>query len=142
MLAQLGQLAVDERPRRRRHDDLAAVAGSGDPRGPVQLPPGVALAGQLQLARVQAHPHLDLARRERLLTLRRSGQRLDRIGKGIQERVPLCVHLDAAVSGKGGAQKPAVLRERVDVPGLAQLLDQPGRPLDVREQQRDVPARK
>ena len=98
-----------------RHDDLAAVARSGDPRGPVELAPGVALAGQLQLARVQAHPHLDRARRERLLTLRRSSQRLDRIGEGIQKRVPLCVDLDAAVSGEGGAQEPAVLRERVDV---------------------------
>ena len=58
VLAQLGQLAVDERPRRRRHDDLAAVAGSGDPSGLVQLAPGVALAGQLQLTGVQAHPHL------------------------------------------------------------------------------------
>ena len=99
------------------------MARRGDPRGPVQLPPRVALAGQLQLARVQAHPHLDLAGRERILSLRRSGQRLDRIGKGKQERVPLCVDLDAAVRGKGGTQKPAVLRERIDVAGLAQLLD-------------------
>ena len=80
--------------------------------------------------------------RERILSLRRSGQRLDRIGKGEQERVPLRVDLNAAVRGKGGTQKPAVLRERIDVAGLAQLLDQPGRPLDVGEQQRDVPARK
>ena len=141
VLAQLGQLAVDERPRRRRHDDLSAVAGRGDPSGLVQLAPGVALAGQLQLTGVQAHPHLDGAWRERLLTLSSSSQRLDRIGKGIQKRVPLRVDLDAAVSGEGGAQKPAVLRERLDVAGLAQLLDQPRRALDVREQQSDVSGR-
>ena len=113
VLAELGQLAVDERPRRRRHDDLAAVARGGDAGGPVELPPGVALAGQPQLAGVQAHPHLDRRRRERLLTLRRSGQRLDRIGEGEQERVSLRIDLDAAVRGEGGAQKPAVLGERV-----------------------------
>ena len=46
VLTQLGQVAVDERPRRRRQDDLTTVARRGDPRGPVQLPPRVALAGQ------------------------------------------------------------------------------------------------
>ena len=141
VLAELGQLAVDERPRRCRHDDLAAVARSGDPGGPVQLAPGVTLAGQLQHTGVHAHPHFDGAWRERLLTLSSSSQRLDRIGKGIQKRVPLCVDLDAAVSGEGGAQEPAVLGERVDVAVLAQLLDQPRRALDVGEQQTDVPGR-
>jgi hypothetical protein len=57
VLAQLGQLGTDERPRRRRHDDLAAVARGGNSRSAVELAPGVALTGQLQLASVQAQPH-------------------------------------------------------------------------------------
>ena len=91
---------------------------------------------------MQAHPHLDGAWRERLLTLRRSGQRLDRIGKRVQERVSLRVDLDAAVRGEGAAQEPAVLGERLDIAGLAELLDQPRRALDVGEQEGDNSARK
>src|SRR4051812_25785432 len=72
MLAELGQFTVDERPRRCGHDDLTAVARSGNAGGTVQLATGVALAGQLQLARVQPHPYLDLDGRERILTLRRT----------------------------------------------------------------------
>ena len=100
MLAELGQLAIDERPRRCGYDDLTAVAGSGNAGGTVQLATGVALAGQLQLARVHPHPYLDLDGRERILTLRRSGQRLGRIGERVQECVPLRVDLDATVLGK------------------------------------------
>src|SRR5205809_5939258 len=91
----------------------------------------------MQLAGVQAHPHLDLAGRERLLTLRSGSQRFDWIGEGIQERIPLCVDLDAAVSGEGGAQQPAMLRERIDVGGFAELLEEPRRPLDIGQQHRD-----
>src|SRR6266536_4575131 len=47
VLAQLGQVGVNERPRGRGQHDLPAVARSGDSGGPVELPPRVALAGQL-----------------------------------------------------------------------------------------------
>ncbi len=113
MLTQLGQLAVDERPRRRRDDDLAAVPAGGDPRRAVQLVAGVALAGQTRLTGVQADPHVDRPGGERLLTLGRCGERLDGIGECVQEGVSLRIDLDAAVSGEGAAQETAVLGERL-----------------------------
>ena len=51
-------------------------------------------------------------------------------------RVPLGVDLDASVSCHGLAEEPAMLREQVPV-GVAELVQEPGRALDVGEQQRD-----
>jgi hypothetical protein len=124
VLAEFGELAIDERPRRRGENDLAAMARGGDPGCPVELASGIALAGQLQHAGVQAHPHLDPAGGECLLTVSGSGQCLDRIGKGIEEGVSLRVDLDTAMSGEGAAKKTAVLHERPQVAILAELLDQ------------------
>ena len=109
VLAELDQLPVDERPRRCRHDHLTAVARSSDPGGSVKLAPGVALTGQLQLARVHSHPHQYGARRESLLTICCGRERLDRIDEREQKGVPLRVDLDPAVLGKSAAQEPTML---------------------------------
>ena len=47
------------RGRRRREQDLAAVARGGDPRGADHVEPGVPLLAEVGHARVEAHPHLD-----------------------------------------------------------------------------------
>jgi hypothetical protein len=142
VLAELGEVAIDEHPRGRGENDLAAVARCGDPGGAVQLPTGIALAGEAQRAGVQADPRLDRPPGERLLTLRRCGQRLDGISEGIQEGVSLRIDLDTAVGGEGDPQETAVLGKRQHVPILSKLLDQPRRALDVGEQQGDGAARK
>src|SRR5947208_817234 len=108
-LAELDQLPVDERPRRCRHDHLTAVARSSDPGGSVKLAPGIALTGQLQLARVHSHPHQYGARRESLLTICCGRERLDRIDECEQKGVPLRVDLDPAVLGKSATQEPTML---------------------------------
>jgi hypothetical protein len=77
-----------------------------------------------------------------LLAPRCSGQRVDRIGEGIKECVSLGVDLDAAAGRERFAQETSVLRERVHVAGLAKLLDQPRRALDVREEKCDDAGRK
>ena len=137
VLAELSQLAVDERPRRRRDDNLATVAGRGDPRGTVQLAAGIALARQQRLARMQAHPHLDGARLQRRLARGGGGQRLDRIGIGVEEGVALRVDLGTTMRGEGASQKAAVLGERLDVALLAELLDETRGAFDVREEEGD-----
>ena len=76
------------------------------------------------------------------LRLRRGEHRLARIGEGEVERVALHLHLDAAVPGERLAQQAAVILERPHVRLLAELLQQPRRALDVREEQRDRAARK
>ena len=82
---------------------------------------------------MEPHPHPHLARDEHLLTLCRSGQRRDRIREGVQERVPLRIDLDAAVSGERGAQKTAVPYQRIHVARLTELFDQSRRALDISE---------
>ena len=65
VLAQVEEVAVDERCRGRREDDLAAVPRGGDASSAVQLTPGVTLASQKHTACVQTYPHLDRSRAER-----------------------------------------------------------------------------
>ena len=137
VLAEVGQIAVNERPRCCGQHYLSAVARGSDASGPVQLAAGIAFARQPQLAGVQPHPHLYRARRERLLALICGGQRLPRIGKDVEKRVPLRVDLHAAMRGERDAQNTAVLRERPHVGFFAELVDQPRRALDVSEEQCD-----
>ena len=61
--------------------------------------------------------------------------------EGDEERVALRVHHPPLVGGEGSTQQPLVLGEHLRVPVAAQLLEQPGRALDVREQEGDGPAR-
>ena len=69
------------------------------------------------------------------------GQRgVPRPAKGDEERVALRVDLLSAVLGEGRAQDAPVLGQHLAV-AVAQLLEQAGRALDVREEEGDGPAR-
>ena len=57
-----GQLVAEQRARRLRDEDLAAVAGRADPRRAHDVEPDVALVADRRLAGVQAHPHADVLR--------------------------------------------------------------------------------
>ena len=69
VLAEVAQLelAVEERARRLRDDDLSAVAGRRDPSRLVHGEPDVPLVRQRGLAGVDAHPHPSQARRRATL---------------------------------------------------------------------------
>jgi hypothetical protein len=58
----------------------------------------------------------------------------------VARRIALRVHLHAVVSSERFAQGPPMFRKRVRV-RIAQLVQQPRRALDVREQKRDRPGR-
>src|SRR5204863_699476 len=62
-------------------------------------------------------------------------------GEGVQKGVSLRVDLDAAVGAEGGAQKTAMLRQCLDVVGLAELLYQSRRAVDVCQQHGDISRR-
>ena len=67
VLAEIGELdARRARASQRERIDLAAVARSGDAGGEVDVVADVALVGEQRRARVQADPHLDRPRRQRL----------------------------------------------------------------------------
>ena len=135
MHAQVADVRVDERTGRLRQEHLPAVADGGDPRALVHVEADVSLLGQPRLARVQPHPHAYRPVGQRALAVRGSGDRVRRAGEGDEERVTLRVDLDALVVGKRRAESPPMLVQRLPVP-VAELVQQPRRPLHVREQQR------
>ncbi len=126
---------------RLREEHLPAVTGRGDPRRPVHVEPHVPLVGPERLARVQPHPHPHRAVRKRALRL---GGRRHRIGctrEGDKEGVALRVDLDTVVPPPGFSQRTAMLGKHLRV-AVAQLREQPRRPLDVGEEKRHRPGRK
>ena len=95
----------------------------------------VALLGDERLAGVEAYSDLDRPV-QRLLCLRRRRERIGGAGEGDEEGVALRVDLDAAVGGERLAKHPPVFGESVCV-GVAELLQELRRALDVGEQEGD-----
>ena len=120
---------------------LPTMTGAHDPRRTVHVDADIALVREQRLARVQAHPHPNRSRLERVARLGRRGQGVRRLGEGDEERVALGVHLDATVTLESVAQDTTVLGQRPRVI-ILKLLQQTSRALDVREKERDVARRK
>ncbi len=131
--------------RRLRHQHLPAVAGRADSRGAMDAEADVALFADGRLARVDPHAHQQLSvagpRLTGELPLRRDGgrDRILRARERDEERVALRVDLTAAVGVERSSQDPLVLGKGVAVE-VAELLEEPRRPFDVREEERDGPA--
>jgi hypothetical protein len=75
------------------------------------------------------------------LNVRCSCDRFLRTREGNEECVPLAIDLVAAMLFERVPQEVAMKLERVPIASRPQTLEQPGRPLDVREQQRHRPRR-
>ena len=91
-----GRLAVKERDRRRRGDDLAAVSECGDSCGAVDVDSHVALGGQDRRSRVQTHAHSDRPAGEPLSRREGCGDCALGRGKGDEEGIALRIDLDAS----------------------------------------------
>jgi hypothetical protein len=98
----------------------------------------VALLGDERLARVEAHAHADEAGLERNLAVDSRSERVRGLRESNEERVSLRVHLDAAVPAEAFTQRGPMLAECSGV-GVAELVQQPRRRLDVREEEGDGP---
>ena len=118
------------------------MSRGGDPRRLVHVLADVAVLRQVRSARVDAHAHLDRPLAERLLRLPRRRERARCCREGDEERIALRVDLHAAVAREGRPQDAAVLGERPCIPLRAELVQQLGRPLDVREEEADGAGRK
>ena len=117
------------------------MSGRGDTRRPVNVEADVAFFREERRSRVERHAHAHRSRRESRLSV---GRRPEGTGGGRErdeEGVALRVHLDPATCDERFAQDAPMLREHVRV-SLAQLVQQPGRALDVGEQKRDGAGRK
>ena len=139
--AQVAHNRVHERARRLRQEHLPAVADGGDPRAPVYVEPDVTLLGQPRLAGVQPHPHADRPVGQRALAVSGGGDGVRGAGEGDEERVTLCIDLDARMVGERGAESAPMLLQRLPVI-VAEPVYQPRRALHVGEQQRHDTRRK
>ena len=142
VLTEIAQLdrRVQELARRQGDEHLPAVTSGCDPGGAVDVDADVALAGEERLAGMESHPDVDRAAPERLLTL---GRRLDRIGRAREhdeECVALRAELGAVVAGESLTEDTTVFRQRLRI-GIAELVQQLRRSLDVREEEGDCAAR-
>jgi hypothetical protein len=140
VLSQIADLAVELLARRLREQHLASVTAGGDPGGEMNVETDVALLCDCGRTRVQAHPDANRPAAERRLGVRSRGDGLACVFEDDEERVALRADLDPAVCRERLAQQPPVLRERARVL-VPELVQQPRRALDVREQQRDRSAR-
>ena len=132
---------ADKLPRCPRQKDLPAMAARGDPGAQVHVRAHIPLRAHQRHARVHPHPHPDRAGRQRPPPLLRGLHRAPSRRERHKERVPLRVDLDPAVPPERVAQQPPMLPERLLVARWADLMEQPGRPLDVSEQERHRPTR-
>ena len=133
--AQVANSRVHERTGRLRQEHLPAVPDRGDPRPLVHVEADVSLLCQPGLTGVQPHPNANRSIRQRTLAVGRGGNGIRRAGEGDEERVTLCIDLDAVMFGKGRPETTPMLLQRLAI-AVAELAQQPRRALHVREQQR------
>ena len=121
-----------------RHEHLAAVRGSAHARRPVHLHTHVAGADHIGDTGVQAHSHPDCAElrpwlaREPALGLCRGGGSVRHAREGDEEGIACRIDLDSI--RKGDAQDLAMPIQKPGE-GVRERTCQPGRALDVREQE-------
>src|SRR5581483_3205383 len=141
------QIVLDEHRRRAREEDLAAVAEVADPGRLVHGEADVALAVHGGLARVNPHAHPDGAvlgpgvRGEGPLGRGGGGDGRAGASEDEEEGVALAVDLDALLARERVAQEGVVPAEERAVAVAPQVLQQPGRALDIREEKGDRPCR-
>ena len=116
------------------------MARLGDPRGPVHVHAVVAAAGQRRLSGVDSHAHAEAVVDQRPLRLDRRDERLPGLREDVRCLVPERVQDDALAALDRLPEQVAVAPEGDRVLG-PERLHEPGRALDVGEEQRDFPAR-
>ena len=106
-----------------------------DPCRPVHVDSDITLIRDERFAGMQTYPHPNRTVQPEL-SVARSRERIRRARKREEEGVSVHIHLDAAVTGECLPQRLPMLAQHIGVL-LAQLAQQPSRPLDVREQEGD-----
>ena len=149
MIAEITESAIlDEGACRLREQHLPSMAGSHDPCRPMHIPADVPsrppVAARPCASPAPRHPYLDTLRRPRgsvesLLRILGGRDPIPRAGEGDEERVPFRVDLVAVVPSEDFTQKPPVLLQHFGETLRSEPLQQPRRPLDVAEQERDRP---
>jgi hypothetical protein len=139
-------LVLEQGLRRLGNENLPAVPGRADTRGPVHREARIAAVARDGLARVKPHANLDLdsggplMRAKGELALHRGEERISRARERNEERVALGIDLVAVVSGERRTQQIPMVGEHGRIPA-PKLLDEARGALDVREEERHCSAR-
>ena len=96
----------------------------------------------MRRAGVDRRAHADRTFGESFLGIPRRCERALRGLKRDEERVPLRIDLDTVVGGERAAQNQAMLLECFRVPFRPEVVQQPRRALDIREEEGDGTGRK
>jgi len=112
------------------------VGGCRDAGCPVHVIPDVTLVAEQRFPRVQADPYLQRSAGKGLLRLGGSGNGVGRARERNEEGVALRVDLDSMVPAPHLPQDASVFGQHLRV-SAAQLPEEPRRPLDVGEDERD-----
>ena len=138
MLPEVSEVvALDERSSRGRHQHLATVSRRRDPGDAMEVRADVSLVGQDRSSGMDADADPDRSQCEPSDGFARRRKGAGRARKGKKKGIPLCVDLDPAVARTCLADQPSVVGQRRAVCFLAELQQEPGRPLDVGRDQRD-----
>ena len=113
------------------------MSACGDSRGAMHVLADVPLVRQERRAGVQTDAHADRPAHERADGVGRGSEGSGCGREGDEERVSLRVDLDSAVRTERVAQHSPVLGEYLRIALRPELVQEPGRPLDVREEKRD-----
>ncbi len=144
----VGQLVLGQGRRGLGQQDLAAMRRGHDPGGAMDLDPDVAAPFEPGLAGMDRHPDPDLravgpqVRGHGSLHVESAADRIGRVRERREERVALGVDLDPVPALDGGSDDPPMVEQDPGVGVIPELGQEPGRALDVGEQERDRPARK
>ena len=115
--AQIAHNRVHERTGRLRQEHLPAVADGSDPRTLMYVETDIPLLGQPRLAGMQPHPHADRPVGQRALAVSGGGDGVRGAGEGDEERVTLCIDLDARMVRERGAESAPMLLQRLPIIG-------------------------
>jgi hypothetical protein len=141
VLAEVAQfVGADEVARRPRDERLPAMTDSGDSGRAVDVDANVALLGEQRLSGVDAYADTDWSVVQCVLCATCGRESVSRAGERDEEGIALRVDLDATVRREHLAQQTPVLPEKVGV-RVAEFAQQSSRALDIREKERDGPAR-
>jgi hypothetical protein len=125
MLTEIGDLGFNDIARLERKEDLAAMPGRSDSRAFVHVGTDISLVGDMRCAGMDANTDVYRSRRQRLASLERGINCALRTRKRIKECVALRVYLDTAVTAESRAKDPAVLRQRLGISFLTEIMEEP-----------------
>ena len=126
VLAEVGELELDELGGRVGEDHLPAVSRRSHSRREVDVGSDVTLVGRERRPGMQADAYLDWTGRKRIGEGAGCAQRSRRGREGEEEGVPLGIHLDATFCRACLADHTPVLGKRVGVPLSAEVTQEPG----------------